>query len=165
MPLILALFLLPLLEIAGFVVIGHWLGLAGTLAVVLLSGVIGIGIVRSQGLLALRRMQAALQRSEPPVRPMVDGVLILLIGALFMVPGFVTDLAALILLFPPVRRAAADLVLRHLRQGGLAQDGSPRDGGPHQPPGGDGRTIEGEFHEVRPVGEEPPAIDSRWGRS
>jgi len=156
MPLILGLFLLPLVEIASFVVVGRWLGLAGTLAAVLLAGCIGMAIIRSEGLLALRRMQAALQNGEAPVRPMIDGVLVLLIGALFIVPGFVTDLAALILLLPPVRRLVAGRVLRHLRQGDLTQSRATGDSG-----GGDGGIIEGEFHEVRPAGEPPPAIGSR----
>jgi UPF0716 protein FxsA len=152
MTLIAGLLLLPLVEIAGFVIIGPWLGVVGTLAAVLLSAIIGIAIIRSQGMVALDRIHTAMAQGETPVRPMVDGALVLLAGALFILPGFVSDLVALLLLLPIVRRAVAGIVVRSLRQRNFRRRAQTAS------------AIEGEFHEVVPDGESPPPVDTRWGR-
>ena len=54
-----------------------------------------------------------LQRGEPPLEPMVEGALLCFAGGLFIVPGFLTDVAAVVLLIPPVRRWLARSILGH----------------------------------------------------
>jgi UPF0716 protein FxsA len=152
MTLIAGLLMLPLVEIAGFVIIGPWLGVVGTLAAVLLSAILGIAIIRSQGMTALDRIHTAMAKGETPVRPMVDGVLVLLAGVLFILPGFFSDLIALLLLVPMVRRAVAEMVVRLLRQRNFRRRAQTAN------------AIEGELREVAPDGEIPPPVDTRWGR-
>lgn len=113
LPISLLLIGLPLAEVAGFVVVGSWIGLGGTLALTLLSAATGVLLVRAQGLLVLRRAFAAVERGEPPVREMFDGVLLAAAGALLVAPGFLTDAVGLVLLLPPARRLiAAKILLR-----------------------------------------------------
>jgi UPF0716 protein FxsA len=95
----------PLIEIALFVTIGGAIGLWPTLACVVLTAIIGAALFRRQGLQALRRLQAAMDRGEDPSGPLADGALLLLSGALLLTPGFFTDAVGLALLFPAVRAA------------------------------------------------------------
>ncbi|MCB5202178.1 membrane protein FxsA [Neorhizobium sp. T786] len=96
--------LLPLAEIAGFVVVGQMVGVWGTLGLVLLSGVVGIMLLRIQGLQMLRRLSEEGREGRVPGDTIVQGAMIVVAAVLFIVPGFVTDLIGLALLIPFVRR-------------------------------------------------------------
>lgn len=100
---LLPLLLLPLVEIAGFAWVGSELGVMNTLLLVLLSAVVGVLLLQRQGLAALRKAQGNLQAGEAPLREAFDGLCLALAGILLLIPGFVTDLMALILFLPPVR--------------------------------------------------------------
>lgn len=100
-----ALFLaVPLIEIALFVTVGGWLTLWPTLAIVLLTGVLGAWLVRWQGMGVLRDLQRAQDEMRDPVSPLAHGALILLGGLLLILPGFFTDSLGLLLMIPPLRR-------------------------------------------------------------
>lgn len=90
---------LPLLEIALFVTIGGWLGLWTTLAIVLLTGVSGVMILRRRGL----AIQGLSRRVADPLALMADGGLVMLAAILLILPGFFTDTLGLLLLIPPLR--------------------------------------------------------------
>ncbi len=95
----------PLVEIAIFVLVGGWIGLLPTLALVLLAAILGVFILRSEGAIALSQMQLALSAGENPMSPMAHGALVVLGGFLLVVPGFLTDVLGLALLLAPVRQA------------------------------------------------------------
>ena len=140
----LALLALPFVEIAGFVVIGGRIGVLATLAWVVLAAMLGVAMIRRQGLDALRRARAALGRGESPTAELAEGALVALAGVLLLIPGFVTDAVGLPLAVPAVRR----LIVSRLRTR-LARRGRGRPG-----------LIELEVHEYREVGERKP--DSPW---
>ena len=140
----LAALALPFVEIAGFVVIGGRIGVLATLAWVVLAAMLGIALIRRQGLEALRRARAALGRGESPTAELAEGALVALAGVLLLIPGFVTDAVGLPLAVPAVRR----LIVSRLRTR-LARRGRSRPG-----------LIELEVHEYREVGERKP--DSPW---
>ena len=96
---------LPIVEIALFVVIGGEIGVLWTVTLVVLAAVIGFGVIRAQGLSALRRLQDSVDRGGDPVGPIADGALKVVAGLLLILPGFLTDALGLLLLLPPVRRA------------------------------------------------------------
>lgn len=100
---------LPLLEIAGFVVIGGRIGLGLTLLWLLASGALGLGLIRHGGLNALIKLQSALQEGREPGHSLIDGAVMVTAGVLLIVPGFVSDLLALIILMPITR----NFLLRH----------------------------------------------------
>lgn len=112
------LFALPLIEIAGFVLIGPYLGVAGTLAEIILTGMLGLAIVRRQGFETLVRLRAAANAGETPLPVAVDGGIQVLAGLLLMVPGFFTDAIGLLLLIPPVRALAVVWALGWLARSG-----------------------------------------------
>ena len=115
-----ALFLgIPIIEIALFVTVGSWLGLWGTLAIVLGTGVLGLSVIRGQGLRAATDTRREANMLQNPARPLADGVLVALAGVLLVLPGFLTDTLGLLLLLPPMRRlvmAAVSLKMMRMVQ-------------------------------------------------
>lgn len=112
MPVLLILLLIPLLEIALFIAVGGWLGLWPTLALVVLSALTGVLILRGQHDRVLRVMQGGLRHVAPGVF-LAQGAFRMFAGILLIAPGFFTDAIALILLVPPVQR----LIVRALGKG------------------------------------------------
>jgi UPF0716 protein FxsA len=101
---LLALFVgVPLLDTITLVIVGRALGFWPTVAIVILSGVIGAQLARRQGLSVWRSLQADLAAGRMPAQGLMDCVLILIAGGMMIAPGFLTDIAALLLLLPPVR--------------------------------------------------------------
>lgn len=112
---LLALFIgLPLLEIAVFIQVGGILGIWPTIAATIATALAGSILLRAQGLAALGRARAQMDRGELPAREMFEGVCLVLAGALLLVPGFVTDAIGLLLFFPPFRELLRLLIARHL---------------------------------------------------
>jgi UPF0716 protein FxsA len=103
---------LPLLELAVFIQCAQWIGALNSIAVLILVSVVGVVIVRHQGLGVYRKVRAQLRAGTVPAADLVDGLLILVAGLLLIIPGFVTDAIGLLLLLPPVR----GLVRRLLRR-------------------------------------------------
>jgi UPF0716 protein FxsA len=105
MYLFLAFLLVPMIEIALFIQVGGLIGLWPTLAIVVLTAVLGAGLVRSQGLAALSRVRSSFNNLRDPSQALADGAMILFAGALLLTPGFFTDTIGFLLLIPPVRVA------------------------------------------------------------
>ncbi|HCZ00809.1 MAG: hypothetical protein A3D16_05355 [Rhodobacterales bacterium RIFCSPHIGHO2_02_FULL_62_130] len=128
-----ALFLaVPLIEIALFVTVGGWLTLWPTLAIVLLTGVLGAWLVRWQGMGVLRDLQRAQDEMRDPFSPLAHGALILLGGMLLILPGFFTDSLGLLLMIPPLRRvliryAASRIRFERFAAAGFARQRAPAD--------------------------------------
>lgn len=97
--------LVPLIEIACFVVIGNAIGLWATLAGVVLMAIIGSLLIRSQGLSLLNEMRSTVGRGQLPARSIADAMMIGLAGLLLLLPGYFSDLIGILLLLPPVRSA------------------------------------------------------------
>jgi UPF0716 protein FxsA len=97
---------LPLIEIAGFVVVGRQIGVLPTLALVLAMGILGALLLRVQGFGVMTRIRKEMQAGRDPSRDLAHGVMVLLAGVLLLIPGFVTDILGLLLFLPPVRDLA-----------------------------------------------------------
>lgn len=105
MPVLIALLVLPLSEIALFIVVGGWIGLWPTLALVLIAAIAGVLILRRPGVVHLPLRGAPGAGLLSSLMPVAEGAARVLAGVLLIVPGFLTDGLALALLVPPVRRA------------------------------------------------------------
>ena len=124
--------LLPLIEIAGFVVVGSQVGVLATIGLVLLSVIVGSLLMRFQGLGVLTRLRQELDAGRNPGRELAHGAIILLAGFLLIVPGFFTDIIGLLLFLPPVR----DIAWRFLRNRvQVATTFATFGGGAARPPG------------------------------
>ncbi len=121
----------PLVEIALFVTVGSWLGLWTTLAIVIGTGVLGVWLIRRQGLRAGDALRRAMAARRDPGAGLAETVLGLGSGILLILPGFLTDAAGALLLVPAVRRWVAERLIRQagsvrvVRTGGPGPRGGP----------------------------------------
>lgn len=99
--------LVPLVELALLIQVGRWMGVLPTVALVVLTGILGAALARYQGLVTLARFRTALAEGRLPHRELVEGILILLAGAVLLTPGLLTDVTGFLLLVPPLRGAVA----------------------------------------------------------
>jgi len=94
---------IPLIELVLFLQIGSRIGLLPTIAIVILTGILGASLTRIQGLKTLARYQQALAEGRMPHAEVIEGLMILAAGAVLLTPGFLTDVIGFLLLVPPVR--------------------------------------------------------------
>jgi UPF0716 protein FxsA len=92
------------LEIAVFVLLGNAIGFGWTILAVLALSVLGMSLLRREGIRAWRGFLASANAGQPPGDRMIDGIVGLGAGLLLTVPGLVTGAGGLLLLLPPVRR-------------------------------------------------------------
>lgn len=95
--------LLPLVEIALFVVVGRAIGLFPTLALVILAAIAGGLLLRHQGMGVISRLRNNVSAGTIPGRTMFDAMLIGVAAVFLVLPGFLSDVVALALLVPAVR--------------------------------------------------------------
>ena len=154
MPIFRILFLLflsiPIIEIYLLIQVGDIIGAWPTIFMVVFTAVLGVALLRWQGLVTLNRVQASMARGELPAVAMLEGVFLLVAGALLLTPGFFTDAIGFALLIPPLRQfLAQSLLLRGLfKTGGGFRGGSFSAGSTYEnPPGETGgpKVIEGEY--------------------
>jgi UPF0716 protein FxsA len=103
---------LPAVELGLLIEIGSRIGTAATLALIAVTGIVGAALARRQGLGALRVLQTETAAGRLPAGSLVDGVIILVAGALLVTPGVLTDAFGFLCLVPGFRR----LVKRALRR-------------------------------------------------
>ncbi len=105
----LLLILLPLIEIVVLVWIASKTSAVFVLLLVLGTGILGLTLMRRQSLQTWRRLSVDMETGQMPAESLVDSVLVLVAGGLLVLPGVLTDVAAIALLFPPSRRAIKSL--------------------------------------------------------
>ena len=173
--LLLALLCVPLLELYVIIQVADGMGTWETILLLIAVSVVGAWMVRRSGLGVLNQIRTRLNRGELPAGELVDGLLILIAGALMLTPGFLTDGVGLLLLFPPTRLVVRSLLVRRLAKkitvggwsaepggrGGFGFGYSP--GGGHRWPGGHGGFGAG-GSDVRDVDEVREVGDGRPGR-
>jgi UPF0716 protein FxsA len=114
--LILLILVLPFVELYLLLLLAQTTSAALTFALVIVTGIVGAAIAGHQGWNVLARLQDELNRGELPAATLVDGAMILVAGALLILPGIVTDLVGLSLLIPPLRRVYRWGLRRWLRR-------------------------------------------------
>lgn len=104
LPLVRLLFVIfPILELWGLIRVGVVIGAWPTIGLVLLAAISGIAILRQQGFRTLLRIRAQMARGEEPTTAVLDGMVLAMAGLLLLIPGFLTDLLALLALIPALR--------------------------------------------------------------
>ncbi|MCL4292491.1 MAG: FxsA family protein [Acidimicrobiia bacterium] len=110
------LVVVPLVELAVFVKVSEAIGILDTVGILILVSLVGVWVVKRQGLAIVARIRAELGAGRAPAATMVDGLLVLAAGLLLLFPGFVTDAAGLALLVPPVRSGTRRLLARRFER-------------------------------------------------
>lgn len=100
----------PILEIVVFIVVGGAIGVLPTVLLILAGIVAGAALMRLSGLRLLAGLRSDMAAGRRPERPLVAGAMTALAGLLLILPGFISDAVALLLLLPPLQRLAADRV-------------------------------------------------------
>jgi len=154
--LFLAFLLVPLIEIALFIQVGGAIGLWPTLAIVVLTAVLGTWLVRTQGRMAIARLGKSFSELDDPTEPLAHGAMILIAGALLLTPGFFTDAVGFALLMPPVRVAVFRYLSARVKVRRFQMGPDPRDSRR-----GSADIIDGEFEEVDPANRPRPG-NSGW---
>jgi len=160
----------PVLELALLIKIGQSVGVWPTVALVVSTALTGALIISQQSFTVLRRTLEAMSEGRPPVAPVLDGLFLMLAGALLLTPGLITDVFALLLLVPPVRRAIARWSVRRLMRSARVRvevyDDTSRTGPERSQrasaKAGEGPVIEGEFERLG-EGEAEPRRDNGPG--
>lgn len=103
-PVITAIFLLvPIVEIFLLIQVGGIIGAPWTILLVVLTAVIGVRLLKIQGVSTLARAQNKMQTGQMPAQEMLEGMGLVVAGAFLLTPGFFTDTVGFLLLFPPTR--------------------------------------------------------------
>ena len=104
MPLLFLLFLVvPFAELYVLIQVGQVIGALPTIGLLIAVSVVGAWLVKREGFATLARARERIEAGQVPGKEIVDGVLILFAGALLVTPGFLSDVAGVLLLLPPVR--------------------------------------------------------------
>ncbi|MBR9972734.1 FxsA family protein [Magnetospirillum sulfuroxidans] len=134
--LIVAVIAIPVAEIAVFIKTAQWVGLLAAVLLAVVGALVGLMLVRAQGLRTMMRAKTLIDRGEMPVMEMFDGLCVALAGGLLILPGFLSDGLALLLLLPPVRGLLKLWLARHFVVAGPPQSGPT--------------IIDGDYHVVEP---------------
>jgi len=128
------LLLIPAIEIGLFIEAGSRIGTLNTLLLIVATAVIGLALIRQQGISTVFRAQDKLAHGEAPAYEMLEGVFFALAGILLVTPGFFTDSVGFLFLVPPLRR----LIISRMTNMTPVHTS-------YQPQSEANRTIEGEF--------------------
>lgn len=141
--LLVALIVVPLVEIYVLIQVGQVIGAPLTVVLLLLDSLLGAWLLRREGRRTWRAFREATGQGSMPTREVADGALVVFGGALMLTPGFVTDVFGILCVLPPSRAVLRRVLIARLGRrllGPLA----PGRRGRGQGPAGDSRVIDGE---------------------
>lgn len=155
-------FAVPLIEMLILIEVGSMIGALPTVGLVIMTAVVGVWLLRLEGLATLARVQQKLDQGQLPETELLEGVMLIIGGALLLTPGFATDALGFICLIPGFRRPLASRIIRSASFSTFSSvGGSFRTYQHHQGDSGfrnDGQTIDGEYREESDTS--PGGIDS-----
>jgi len=131
---------IPIIEVYLLIEVGGMIGAGWTILLIILTAIIGVNLLRQQGVSTLMRANQAMSQGQIPAMEMMEGIFLAVGGALLITPGFFTDAIGFICLLPFTRRVIIRALLLNstVRTSYSVQQETRR----HD----DSRTIEGEFH-------------------
>lgn len=139
--LLLVFILVPVIEIYLLITVGSVIGALWTTLLVVGTAIIGIRLLKEQGVATLARLQTSLQQGQLPAQQLLEGMMIVVAGALLLTPGFVTDAIGFLLLTPPLRLILLQSMVKvgtsHFTATNTQAKGAQRSGP---------QTLEGEFN-------------------
>ena len=112
--LFLAFTIIPVSEIYILIAIGGQIGILPSIGLVILTGIVGASLARSQGLKTLGRIRDSFQQGVVPGEELLNALLIAIAGIVLLTPGFLTDAAGLFLLIPATRTLCREWLKRRI---------------------------------------------------
>lgn len=110
----------PIIEMYLLITVGGYIGPLPTIFCVMFTAVVGVTLLRWQGIATLQRGMGRVGQGQLPGQEIAEGMMLAVAGALLLTPGFVTDSIGFLLLMPPVRVLLASYAKRHLKVVDLA---------------------------------------------
>ena len=107
---------IPLIEVMLFITIGKYIGLWNTIIIIIITGIIGAILVKSQGITILNKALEEIKSNKIPILSIFEGIAILIAGAFLLTPGFLTDTLGCILLIPKTRNLIISYITTHLKK-------------------------------------------------
>ena len=112
--LFLAFTIIPVSEIYILIAIGGQIGILPSIALVILTGIVGASLARSQGLKTLGRIRDSFQQGVVPGEELLNALLIAIAGIVLLTPGFLTDAVGLFLLIPTTQALCREWLKRRM---------------------------------------------------
>lgn len=141
---------LAVAEIYVLISVGSLIGALPTIGLILLTGIIGVTMLKQQGFSVFAKLQEKMRQGQAPAQEMVEGVLLIIAGAFLITPGFVTDAIGFLWLIPKTREYFAKALIKKgmfkmqgVHVSGSYEAGSNPFGQPR--PGDDDNTVDGEY--------------------
>lgn len=116
---------LPFVELALLLRIGSEIGAPMTIAIVVATGIVGGYLAKQQGLSVFRKFQVKLATGRLPGDELVDGIIVLVSGALLVTPGVITDVIGFLGLLPPSRAILKSLLRKRMTLAGSGRSSAP----------------------------------------
>ena len=107
--------LVPLAELYILVTVGREIGALNTIALVIITGVAGASLARSQGAQIIYKIRSTVGQGRVPGKELLQGAAVLAGGIMLLTPGFVTDLLGLSLLVPFTRQFYVTMIMNHFK--------------------------------------------------
>lgn len=149
-------FLIPLIEMVILIEVGGIIGPLATVGLVVLTAVCGVWLLRLEGTVTLYRVQEKLNRGEIPDTELLEGIMLLIGGALLLTPGFATDIIGFICLLPGLRRPIARHIIGTTTFSQFSMHTRFQGGAP-----GEGFTIDGEYEQEGPRQPDHPGVTTQ----
>ncbi len=121
MPFLILFVVMPIAEMWLLIEVGGRIGALPTIALVLLTAMVGLALLRVQGISTLNRLQRKAQAGEMPLQEMVEGIFLAVGGALLLTPGFITDAIGFSCLLPGIRHILIGQLFRRFIASGRMQ--------------------------------------------
>lgn len=151
MPFLLLILLVPIVELTVLVQVGSQIGALGAIGLTILTAIVGLSLVRSQGLSVMQRAQQNMAQGQTTAPEVIEGGMLAFAGLCLLIPGFITDALGALLLLPPLRSQFAKSVMNSnfikvkmaspFQQGSFGQGPFGQQGQDSQ----QGNTFDGEF--------------------
>jgi UPF0716 protein FxsA len=107
--------IVPITEIAVFIVVGQQIGVLPTIALVILTAVLGASLLRHQGMGLAMKIRAEVEAGRVPGRDLANGAMMLVAGVLLLTPGFVTDTLGFLLFMPQIRSRVFEFLAKRVK--------------------------------------------------
>ncbi len=146
MRLLFVLFILvPLLEMVLLIKVGGVIGALPTILLVCLTAAVGVALIRAHGFSVLRRAQQKLAAGTVPAQELLDGLSLIVGGAMLLTPGFFTDAIGFTLLIPAIRKAIFHGLIAKMLSGRTVVQGFGPAGHGQSQHSDNGQVIQGEY--------------------
>ena len=134
---------IPIIEVILFIKVGKYIGLWNTIFIIIITGVIGAILVKSQGISILNKAFEEIRLNKMPILSIFEGIAILIAGAFLLTPGFLTDTLGCILLIPKTRNIIITHITSYLKKKSIYKEKTTYYSNEEN------KTFEGNFEEVK----------------